>query len=121
MECYPILSIDNAERIIYTLGQGQLSEGKMILEILINFLTTTPIHVVVSSTNLHYFLEHMHNRAEIMVIGDLVRDDAQQFWEYLPTTYPSTPSPPLSLEMCLLSWVNICITLNVTSGEFLQS
>ena len=120
-KCYPVLSIDNAERIIYILGQGQLSERKMILEILINFLTTTPIHVVVS-TNLHYFLQHMHNRAEIMVIGDLVRDDAQQFWEeYLPTTYPSIPSPPLSLEMCLLSWVDICITLNITYGEFLQS
>ena len=53
------------------------TEGKMILDILINFLATTPIHVVISSTNLHHFLEHMHNRAEIMVIGDLVRDDAQ--------------------------------------------
>ena len=32
-----------------------------------------------------------------MVIGDIVRDDAQQFWEeYLPKTYPSIPSPPLS-------------------------
>ena len=69
----------------------------MILEILINFLATTPIHVVISSTNVHHFLEHMRNRAEIMVIGDLVRDDAQQFWEeYLPKTYPSIPSPPLS-------------------------
>lgn len=69
----------------------------MIFEILINILATTPIHVVISSTNVYHFLEHMHNRAEIMVIGDLVRDDAQQFWEeYLPKMYPSIPSPLLS-------------------------
>ena len=31
------------------------------------------------------------------MIGDLVRDDAQQFWEeYIPKMYPSIPSPPLS-------------------------
>ena len=31
------------------------------------------------------------------MIGDLVRDDAQQFWEeYLPKMYLSIPSPPLS-------------------------
>ena len=33
------------------------------------------------------------------MIGDLIRDDAQQFWEeYSPKTYPSIPSPPLSFE-----------------------
>ena len=80
-ECYPVLSIDDAERIYTYLGKDNYPGGKMILEIFINFLTTTPIHVVVSSTNVHHLLEHMHNRTEIMVIGDLVRDDAQQFWE----------------------------------------
>ena len=95
--------------------------GKMILEILINFLATTPIHVVVSSTNVHHFLEHMHDRAEIMVIGDLVRD-AQQFWEeYLPTTYPSIPSPPLSFGDVFAVLGGHMYHLELCYGEFLLS
>ena len=57
-------------------------------------------HVVVTATSLVHvrrFLRDIDGRAEVIVIGDLFRDDTQQFWEeYLPKMYSSIPSPPLS-------------------------
>ena len=55
--------------------------------------------LTVVSTNVHQFLKDMKQRLNIIMVGDLSREDAKEFWEeYLPANNPSTPVPSLHLN-----------------------
>ena len=93
---HPVLSFDDAEKMYTYLGDEDYPEGNKVLEIVRNFLVNTNSHVIISSTNVHQFLKDMKQRLEIIMVGDLSREDAKEFWEeYLPANNPSTPVPSL--------------------------
>ena len=70
-----------------------------------NFVKNTKeqenFHIVVTSTSLVHvlrFLKDIDGRAEVLVIGDLGKEDAKVFWEkYLPQKYLPTDNPSISV------------------------
>ena len=64
-------------------------EGKKVLEIITEFFVKNTkeqknFHVVVTSTSSDHvrrFLRDIYGRAEVIVIGDLGKEEARQFWE----------------------------------------
>ena len=81
--------------------------------------------VITSTSSVHVrrFLRDIDVRAEVLVIGDLSREDAIEFWEkYLPTNNPSTPVPTLHLnfdDVYVMYLVDTCFTSN--SATYVES
>ena len=104
---YPVLSIDDAEKMYTYLDDENYPEGKKVLEIIREFFIKNTkeqenFHVIVTSTSsvhVRRFLRDIDGRAEVLVIGDLSKDDAKVFWEqYLPADNPSIPVPSLQFN-----------------------
>ena len=99
---HPVLSFGDAATVYTYLDTHP--EGMKLLEILREFLVKNTkeqknFHVLVTSTSsvhVRRFLRDIDGRAEVLVIGDLRKEDARKFWEeYFPSTNPSTPVPTL--------------------------
>ena len=109
---YPVLSFDDVEKMYSYLDNDNYPEGKKVLEIIREFFVKNTkeqenFHIVVTSTSsvhVRRFLRDIDGRAEVLVIGDLGKEDAKVFWEkylpenYLPTDNPSIPVPSLKFD-----------------------
>lgn len=102
---YPILLFDDAERMYKYLDDD--CEGRHVLEVVREFFVKNTkeqqnFHILITSTSsvhVRRFLRYIDSRAEVVVIGDLGKEDARQFWEeYLPDKYPAIPVPLLSFK-----------------------